>query len=251
MSETRAKRSFLSTLKRVCVIGAIGGAAVGLGATVAYALDPARFPVQRVALEGEFGHVTQAQLMEKVTPHAQGNIFRVDLAALQSDVESLPWIRRVSVRRQWGQSLQLRFEEQQIATRWNGDRWLNTHGEVVDLQGQDPPEGLPQLSGPDGSHERVFATYSRLALTLADPDLRIAQLGLTPRRSWRIQLENGLLLIAGRDDVEEKVARFAQVYARALSKQLTGARQVDLRYTNGFAIQGQTSPVLPAVHREG
>lgn len=250
MNERRTKPSFSSTLKRVCAVGAVAGAAAGMAAAVVYALDPARFPVERVVLEGEFLRVTQAQLMEKVRPHARGNIFRVDLGALQAEVERLPWVRRASVRRQWGQSLQLRFEEHRIATQWNEDRGLNTHGEIVDLQGEALPAGLPRLAGPEGSHVRVFATYSRLVPALAQPALRIAQLTLTPRRSWRIQLDNGLLLIAGREDVAQKVARFAQVYARALSTQLTGAKQVDLRYTNGFAIQGLSAPVLPAVHHE-
>jgi cell division protein FtsQ len=72
---------------------------------------------------------------------------------------------------------------------------------------------------------------------LTGAGLSIKRLTLTPRRTWRIELTNNLVLVLDREDLERKVERLTQVYHRTIAPQVQSIRQIDLRYTNGFAIE--------------
>ncbi|MDH3407364.1 MAG: FtsQ-type POTRA domain-containing protein, partial [Gammaproteobacteria bacterium] len=77
------------------------------------------FPVRNVRFEGEFKHVTQKELEAAVGDVVRGNFFLLNLEAVKTRVESLPWVYRASVRRQWPQDVHVRFTEQQLAARWS------------------------------------------------------------------------------------------------------------------------------------
>ena len=72
---------------------------------------------------------------------------------------------------------------------------------------------------------------------LAPLGLNVTRLQLSERRAWRMTLNDGLELRLGRDGVERRLQRFVEVYPGVLKQQLARIAAVDLRYTNGFAVQ--------------
>jgi cell division protein FtsQ len=226
---------------RAALAAAATLAALALGALgLDYLLRPDTFPVRSVSFEGDFRHVSRDLLAEAVAEAASGNFYALDLEVVRRAAESVPWVHRAAVRRRWPDGLQIAIREQQLAARWRDSAWVNADGELAELSGQDTPAGLPRLEGPDGSQGEVLAHYRRLSEILAPLGLEIARLELTPRHSWRITLANGLSLIAGRDEPQERLARLARHYP-ALAAQAGRIRQVDLRYTHGFAIEWRAS----------
>src|SRR5712692_2056532 len=202
-----------------------------------YFLRADRFLVRIVEFDGEFRHVAKQQLADAVTEQVKGNIFLLDLDAVKARVESMPWVHRASVRRQWPPAVLIQFNEQKIVARWGQAEWLNNDGELVDLRDQDPPQGLPLLDGPAGAQAQVLSHYLRLSEILTPLHLQIARLQLSSRRTWRVDLTNGLVLVLGQGSPEEKIARFAQVYPATFAKYGGQVKQVDFRYTNGFSAQ--------------
>jgi cell division protein FtsQ len=198
-------------------------------------LRPTTFPVQAVHLEGEFKRVSQAELEGAVMDTVRGNFLRVDLGAVKEKVEALPWVQSASVRRAWPRNVHVQFTEQYLLARWNGDAWVNQALEAVQVAGADLPQQLARLEGPDGTQAQVYERYQTLHNLLAASDLGLARLTLTPRRTWRLELDNGIALVLDRDDVEQKVARFARAWP-SLAHNQAAIAQVDLRYTNGFAV---------------
>ena len=200
------------------------------------------FPIANVNFEGRFENVTRDHLVAAVKGHVRGNFFAADLNSVKGHVESIPWVYRASVRRQWPRDLYIRFEEQELVSKWGKDAWLNRSGGLVRLNAVYIASDLPQLQGPEGTHAHVFARYQDFKKLLRPVSMHIAAVTLTPRRTWRLQLDSGLTLVFERENADAKIKRFARVYRQALAKHETMIKQVDLRYTNGFAVEWSVPP---------
>ncbi|HEY5682067.1 MAG TPA: cell division protein FtsQ/DivIB [Sulfuricaulis sp.] len=195
------------------------------------------FPVRNVRFEGEFKHITQKELEAVVGDVVRGNFFLLNLEAVKTRVESLPWVYRASVRRQWPQDVHVRFTEQQLAARWSDGAFLNQAGDVVPVALNEPTAALARLQGPEGSSPQVLEHFKRFGQILAVVGLKLENITLTPRRVWRLELSDGMVIVLDRDHPEFKLERFARVYAQTLNHQSGGVAQADLRYANGFALQ--------------
>lgn len=221
--------------------------ALGMFVAFSYAADwllrTENFPVERVRFEGPFKRVSQHELEAAVLDLVRGNFFLVDLDAVQQRVEALPWVHRASVRRRFPHDISVEFTEEQLAARWNDGAWLNTSGEVVRVTGADLPSDLPRLAGPDDTSAQVLAAYAEFRDSLAPLKLKLAGLMLTARRSWKLDLEDTearpLTLVLDHEQPRLRLQRFVHVYGATLAEQAGAIRQVDLRYTNGFAVEWQ------------
>jgi len=190
-----------------------------------------------------------------------GNFFLLDLDAVKARVESLPWVYKASVRRQWPQDVYVRFTEQQLAAYWSDGAFLNQAGDVVRVKADDLPAEFPRLEGPDGTGAQVLEHYKSLGRILAAAGLKLERIMLTPRRTWRLVVTNGdgqgrtsvaggripgttMTIVLDREQPERKLERFARVYAQLFALLASDIRQVDLRYANGFSVEqadGQTA----------
>ena len=202
------------------------------------------FPVRNVRFEGEFKHITQQELQAVVMSVVHGNFFLLNLDAVKARVESLPWVYKASVWRQWPQDVYVRFTEQQLAAYWGDGAYLNQAGDVVRVKAADLPAEFPQLEGPEGTGAQVLEHYKSLGRILAAAGLKLERITLTPRRTWRLGLSNGITIVLDREQPERKLERFARAYAQSLTLLVSDIRQVDLRYANGFSVEqagGQTA----------
>jgi len=195
------------------------------------------FTVRNVRFEGEFKHVTQQELQAAVMSVVHGNFFLLNLDAVKARVESLPWVYKASVRRQWPQDVYVRFTEQQLAAYWSEGAFLNQAGDVVRVKAGDLPAEFPRLEGPEGTGAQVLEHYKSLGRILAAAGLKLERITLTPRRTWRLGLSNGMAIVLDREQPERKLERFARVYARSFALLASDILQVDLRYANGFSVE--------------
>jgi len=157
--------------------------------------------------------------------------------------ESLPWVRKVEVRRLWPDRIEVAIEEHVALARWGADtraqRLVNTHGEV--FTGEISGDGLPRFAGPPGSAQELTHRYAAFRQALAPMKLEPGQVLLSPRHAWQLRLSNGLTLELGRDQLKEPVlerlSRFVAFYAQTLGRLNRRLDYVDLRYPNGFALR--------------
>lgn len=203
------------------------------------------FPARHVRFEGEFRHVTSRELELAVRDTVRGNFLMLDLDAVKAKVESLPWVYEASVRRAWPRDISIEFREQRLVARWGADAFVNDVGQVVPVRDADEAE-LAFLEGPDGTSAQVLTLQRELDEVLVPLDLTVKRLALSARRTWQLELSNGLVLVLDRHEPKHKIERFARVYTAALSAHLASIRHVDLRYANGFAVQwvGGAAPRL-------
>jgi cell division protein FtsQ len=196
---------------------------------------PGLFPLHSVRLDAPPQRVVPEDVLQKVRGEVNGNFFTVDIDSLRASLEQLPWVRSVSIRREFPDRLTVQLEEHQALARWNGASLVNTHGEVFDAQSA---EVLPSFVGQDGDSQEIAQRYGEFGGQLQSLNLRVAQIALSPRHAWQLHLSNGMVLELGREEMEQRLARFVEVYPYSLAALEGSVRYVDLRYRNGLALGG-------------
>ena len=218
------------------VATSMAGAAIVAGGAwaVAWALDQ---PIQRVAVQGRFQRVSPLDVEQAVKARVRGaGLVSVDLAAVQRQIEELPWVDTASVQRAWPRGLQVIVTEQVAAARWGANGILNSRGELFASETRHIPAELPRLAGPEGSEQLVAQRYFAIQGRLVEAGMRIVALQLDARGAWRIDLDNGVQVRLGRRQVDERFERFVAAALRLVGQRAQDIDYVDMRYTNGFAV---------------
>jgi cell division protein FtsQ len=100
------------------------------------------------------------------------------------------------------------------------------------------------LAGPAGHESALIKAWQDIR-TLFDPlGLKLAKLTQDDRRAWWLTFDNGLEVYVGREQLEPRLQRLAQLYPRVLAAQIDRIAVVDLRYGNGFAVRWKSGPTL-------
>jgi cell division protein FtsQ len=204
---------------------------VGYG-VLRYVLQLPVFPLRSVELVAVPQHVDMEQLRKVVKNSVRGGFFSVDLEQTRRAFEQLPWVRTVSVRRKFPWRLEVNLEEHVALARWNNKALVNTYGEVFAAQSN---EMLPSFIGQPDTSVQLTEMYAALDKQLESLHLNIAQLSLSPRFAWQVKLDSGMVLELGREQVQQRMARFVAVYPYTLAMRTRAVNHVDLRYRNGFA----------------
>lgn len=191
------------------------------------------FPLRVVQLDKAPQQVDPEWIDAVVRSELKGTFFTADLEHLRASLEQLPWVRKVSVRRQFPGRLIVSVEEHVALARWSEDALVNTYGEVFPAK-CDAAE-LPVFLGQPGKAAEMVQVYGELGEVLKPLQQRIVQITLSPRHQWRLRLESGLVLVLGREEIQQRLARFVAVYPYSLAAMPAMASYVDLRYGNGFA----------------
>jgi len=166
----------------------------------------------------------------------------VDLGAVRESFEQVPWVRRAQVRRIWPNTLRVGIQEHEPLAVWHDGRLVNTFGELfaANAAEAEADRALLEFSGPPGSEAEVTRRWQELRTQLAPLSLTPEALTLSSRYAWSARLENGTVLLLGRDQglpIAERVARWVAVYPTVQTRLNREIAQVDLRYPNGFAMR--------------
>lgn len=217
-----------------------------IGTALAWAARRPVFAITAIRVEGADGllrHVSVPALRAAIAGRLHGTFFTADLNAWRDVFETVPWVRRASVRRLWPNRLVLRVEEHRPFALWGDGRLLNTRGELFTANlGEAEAEGeLPRLNGPPGTEADVFEHYALFASAFAPLAFQPRQVVLSPRYAWQLTLAHGLKVELGRETsdqaLRERIGRFVQALPQVESRLGRSVVQADLRYANGFAIR--------------
>lgn len=215
-------------------IGVLVGTAIVAG--FVWMMKPATLPIKQVHIEGEFLRLDTNRLQMLVTDKVRGGFFNIDVAAIRSALMALSWVKDVSVHRAWPDGLRVVVDEQIAIVRWNETGLLNDQGQFFSPGKSSFPQGLPVLEGPDESQKLLLERFKLLRDTYG---LSLVSLHLNDRRAWAFKLDTGLSVVLGRKDFDNRIERFVNVVIQNLGEKLSQANEIDMRYTNGFAVRWQ------------
>ncbi len=202
------------------------------------------FKLSAIAVQGDVAHNNAVTLRANVTPRLAGNFFTVNLAQTRAVFESVPWVRKATVQRQFPDRLKVVLQEHQAVAYWGpeGDtRLVNSFGEVFEAnQAEVEAVDLPQLNGPAGQALLVLQAYRMVSAQFDKLDMTIERLELTGQGSWRARFDNGATIEMGHgspDDIESRTQRFMATLSQVSSRYGRDLESADLRYSNGYALK--------------
>ena len=199
--------------------------------------NPENLPIQRVDWQSEFKYMDKAELQEIIEPYVKTNLYLLDEVALEQELEKHPWIRAVSLRKVWPEQLFLNVEEQLPIAFWGEDSLLNQFGEVFPAELPEKLGEFPMIFSPKNDGRVMAERYVALSKSLQGLGLKIVELTENDNGSWRMKVNDGQDVIIGRKEQEKRIKRFRVGYMQELKSKFDDIRSIDLRYTNGFAIE--------------
>jgi cell division protein FtsQ len=228
--------------------GLMAAAGIALAvAAVAWVVQRPAFALHAVVVEPSMSaqplqHVNRALLKSAGASRLHGNFFTVDLGAVRESFEQVPWVRRAQVRRIWPNTLRVGIEEHQPLAIWHDGRLVNRQGELFAANAAEAEaEGaLLEFSGPPGSEAEVTRRWHSLREQLAPLSVAPEAMTLSSRWAWSARLDNGTVLLLGREQgmpIDERVARWVAAAPTVQTRLNREIASVDLRYQNGFAMR--------------
>lgn len=206
-------------------------------AAVAWSVRQPAFAFGQVRIDGALARANRAHIEAVIREELKGTFFTMRLDDARARLERVPWVRRVALRRQWPNRLEIAVSEHEPLARWNDNALVNSDGEVfnADYNGE-----LPQFAGPEGTAGEMTARFREFGGVLGSLGVAIGAIRLSPRGGWQLQTTGAQALTVelGRSEPRDRLARFAAYYPKtvgALARAGTRIEHVDLRYRNGFA----------------
>ena len=192
-------------------------------------------------------HVDAQIIRSSALLKLKGNFFTANLDSVRAAFETVPWVRKASVRREWPNRLIVTLEEHIPLGTWGDDgEILSVKGDVftANLAEAEEETKLLEFSGPVGSEKEVLAHYLEFKdwFKRLDPklDLTPEAVNYSKRYAWVVKLNNGLTVQLGREEnstvLQERVERLIEVYPELTSRLQGKIESVDLRYPNGLAL---------------
>ena len=194
-------------------------------------------PVETVVVDGATRHIDKTVIANQVAAGINGRILELDLGVIQERLVEEPWINEVEVRRVWPPALQVNLIEEVPVARWGNRGLLNHQGDIFWPDKVDAYQALPELSGPSHETVRIMQQFRDLNSLFIRSGITLAGLELESRGAWTLHLNNGIKVVAGRDDLMPRLRRFIQVYETQLVNQQESIEEIDIRYTNGVAVK--------------
>ena len=225
---------------------AVAAAALLYGAIVWLTQRPA-FALRTVLVEpsladDSLAHVNAAALRSAGATQFKGNFFSINLEAVRERYEQVPWVRRAEVRRVWPDTLRVGIEEHQPLAVWSDGRLVNRQGELfaANVADAEAATRLLEFSGPPGSEALVTRRWAELREHLAPIGRAPEAVTLSSRYAWSARLDDGLMLLLGREQdtsIADRISRWVSVHQQVQSRLSRDIVSVDLRYPNGFVVR--------------
>ncbi len=229
----RPTRNLSAWFNRIIILA---GAGVVVAAGLQAFITLRSLPVTQISVTGKLEHTRKEEVQQMIQPALSGGFLSADLGLIRQQLQGLPWIYEVTVRRRWPSSLEIHVVEQLPIARWGEAGFLNHQAEVFQTRREGNWDDLPLLSGPEGAARTLMANYQRLEELLLPLGLEVVELSLDERGQVSATLQGGVYVLLGRDEFVERVQRLVALYRGELAGRHDEVARVDLRYENGLAV---------------
>jgi len=203
--------------------------------------DASRLPLSKLVVTGQLHYTTHDDIRQAILSlGSPGTFMSQDVNVIQQQIERLPWIKQVSVRKQWPDELRIHLVEFTPVARWNDSHMVDSDGVSFSVPANHMgKETLPMLYGPEGSEKEVLAGYHSMDDVLKARKFTLKVASMTARRSWQLVTSDDVRIELGRTDTMKRLNRFIELYPVLLQQGQNEHKRinsVDLRYDSGASV---------------
>jgi len=199
--------------------------------------DPQNLTITSVEVKGDFNILDKQQLQPVIEPFTKTNLYLLDEKALETSIESNPWVHSASMTKIWPDKLIIKIFEQRPVAFWGDKEMLAENGEIIKASLAKEKGNLPLLYSPHDKGRNMATGFLKIRQWMKDFPLKMVEFKEDRRGSWQIKLQNGMTVKIGREHQEKRLRRFMVGYDHSLKNVVNDVKTVDLRYTNGFAVK--------------
>lgn len=218
--------------------------------------DPERVVLSQLTLTGEHVFTTEDDVRRAILGLGLPNTYIAqDVDDIQQEIMRLPWVKQVSVRKQWPDRLIVNLVEYQPQYIWNDTFLLDHDGAVFSVPKERfDGENLPKLSGPVGKEKLILEEFRQLqemSAKLASQNLAlsISEAIADDRNAWQLVIklcvtgfcvdDQNIVLKLGREKPLDRYQRFIRFFGDIQSNLPENEQlvEVDLRYENGISVK--------------
>ncbi len=194
--------------------------------------------IRQVTVEGEVHADDREAFRNIVTARVAKGFFRIPVGRLERELAELPWIYDAKVRRSWPATVMIAVQGQEPIARWGKTGLMNIYGGLFFPETVETPyAALPMLYGENARAEELAGIFEHNVRRLEPLGLQLQGLFEDGRLSKHMVLSGGIILVLGHGDLGKKITRFMTAYKEYLSPRMDQVKKIDLRYTNGLAVE--------------
>jgi cell division protein FtsQ len=208
---------------------------IGLGLSARYIKQAWYLPIEVVTITTKLNYADPEAIKTVMNAHIKEGFFGLQLQQLRNELKTIPWVADANVARCWSDSVKIKIFERQPLAIWQGNGIVDTEARVFFPDNIANVTGLPEFSGNAIDPEDMVETYLLILSALKPIGLAVKKLQIMPDQGWQAMLDNGITIILGQSEIEERLARFVLAY-NAVAESNHAIKVVDLRYTNGLAV---------------
>ena len=194
--------------------------------------------IREVTVTGEVHAEDREVFKQIVSARVSKGFFRISMGKLERELAGLPWVYRVQAQRSWPATLTIRVHGQDPIARWGKTGLMNVYGGLFYPGSvKESYASLPMLYGEESRAQVLAGIFERTVRALEPLGLQLQGLFEDERLSKHLVLSNGIILVLGGENHDEKISRFMTAYQEYLAPHMDQVRKIDLRYTNGLAVE--------------
>ncbi|MCO4836710.1 MAG: cell division protein FtsQ/DivIB [Oceanospirillaceae bacterium] len=195
-------------------------------------------PLAQIILQTDIPATDKVTLQKQLNAHLSDSFFGADLEEIRLEVENHPWVSDAKVSRVWPNRLMVEASPQIFMARWFDGGFVNHEGQVVLV---DPgqvvgADQLPVLDGPADSAWIMSELFRQMSWLVGRDELAIDQMTMARRGAVELRLDNGIILVLGRDQVLPRLKRLMKVYHRYFVTKADAIERIDGRYVHGVSV---------------
>lgn len=191
------------------------------------------FALRQIAFVSQPIELDVGLLESAVRSEVRGTFFTVSPQRVRTMLRKLPWVRDAVVERRWPYALDVRVEEYRAVGYWGDLDLLSDRGELFRATSRAP---LPRFDGPPEMAAETLQRYREMKVALAPLGLTIRSMSVSPRGALTVAMKNGLVVELGRENLEQRLARFIGLYSAWSAEERDSIARVDLRYKSAVAV---------------
>lgn len=200
-------------------------------------------PIEVVSLSDKLQYADPDLVKAAVSDEVKHGFFGVNLSHMRDNLLSVPWVANAKVMREWPNAVRISIIERQPLARFANNGVIDTTGLLFNppltINAKLKVSELPEFVGSESDVNSMVAMYLMLLAKIKPLGLTVKRLVIMTDKGWQAMLDNGLTIILGQNEIEERVTRFVLAYnEEKAGLRNANTRIVDLRYTNGMAVSG-------------